>query len=409
MTANGSWTPPARPGIIPLHPLGFGTVLGRSFTALRQNPRVLLGFALGAQAIGGIAVVVALGGLGLAVFGRLDRVQQGSADYQAVMAGSIALFAIAAFVLGLATAVLGVLVQAVVVTEVAYEVVAERLTLRDVWRRVKPVAWRLLGYTALLGAAVVAVAVVVGTAVVLASLATPAAGVVLMLLVFVAMIPLYLWLATKLLLVPSAIILERVTISAGIRRSWLLTRGRFWPILGIVLVISIIFSTLAQLVSTPFSLLAGLLGSVFAPTGNSDTTGVVALIVGAVLTQLVVVLVSAVGQVVQSTATAILYTDCRMRHEGLDLDLLAYVEQRDAGAAGLADPFTVHPGRTAPPRQPTWAAPAGYAAYPPPTPGGFPPPGYPAAPTALPSPVAPPSPTTWAAPGAVADEGPPRP
>ena len=46
MTAYPAWTPASRPGIIPLHPLTFGTILGRSFAALRQNPRVLLGFAL---------------------------------------------------------------------------------------------------------------------------------------------------------------------------------------------------------------------------------------------------------------------------------------------------------------------------------------------------------------------------
>ena len=46
MTAYPAWTPASRAGIVPLHPYGFGTILGRSFVALRHNPRVLLGFAL---------------------------------------------------------------------------------------------------------------------------------------------------------------------------------------------------------------------------------------------------------------------------------------------------------------------------------------------------------------------------
>lgn len=393
MTAYGSWTPASRPGIVPLHPLGFGTVLGRSFTALRQNPKVLLGFALGAQAIAAVVLVAALGGLGFAVFGRLDTMQPGTEDAKAVLAGSVALLAIAAFVLTLGMAVLGVLVQAVVVTDVAYAVVAERLTLREVWRKVKPVAWRLLGYTALLGAVVVALAAVGVGIVILVGMLAPVAALLVTLPMVLAAIVLSLWLSTKLALVPSAILLEHATITGAIRRSWQLTRTRFWPILGIIVVISIIFSTIAQVVSAPFSLLSTMLGSVFAPTGNVDTTGAIALVAGMVLTQLVVLLISAVGQVVQSTATAILYVDCRMRHEGLDLDLLAYVERRDSGADD-EDPFTVHPGRQAPPRQPAgpppgavYAAPPSYAAYPPPMPGA----------------------AAWTAPGGLPDEDPPRP
>ena len=58
MTAFPTWTPAARPGIIPLHPLPFGTILGRSFSSLRQNPRVLLGFALVVQTLGTLVAAV---------------------------------------------------------------------------------------------------------------------------------------------------------------------------------------------------------------------------------------------------------------------------------------------------------------------------------------------------------------
>ena len=46
VTAYPAWTPASRAGIVPLHPYGFGTILGRSFVALRHNPRVLLGLSL---------------------------------------------------------------------------------------------------------------------------------------------------------------------------------------------------------------------------------------------------------------------------------------------------------------------------------------------------------------------------
>ena len=159
-------------------------------------------------------------------------------------------------------------------------------------------------------------------------------------------------------------------------------------------------------------------------------------------------LIQSVAIVVQSTATALIYIDCRMRREGLDLDLLAYVERRDAGATALAGPLPrARRPRDRPASHPAGYAPAGYAAagipagriptgtpsrdtaspaYPQPIPRAvpaarrlrpsrtYPPPaGYRQAPAARrpllrrppPEPAAddpPPQPTRWAAPGAAA-------
>ncbi len=141
--------PASRPGIVPLlHPYGFGTILGRSFVALRHNPKVLLGFALVVQAVAYIVVTAAIAGVAIASFSRLDTVPYGSDDYDAIIAGSIALTAIAALVLGILSGVLGVVVQGIVVAEVAHAVVAEKPSLRAVWARVRPVFWRLVGATA---------------------------------------------------------------------------------------------------------------------------------------------------------------------------------------------------------------------------------------------------------------------
>ena len=68
MTAYPAWSPAPRPGIVPLHPFGFGTILGRSFVALRQNPKVLLGFALCVQVVSYIVLIVATGGVAFASF-----------------------------------------------------------------------------------------------------------------------------------------------------------------------------------------------------------------------------------------------------------------------------------------------------------------------------------------------------
>ncbi|GAB3604108.1 glycerophosphoryl diester phosphodiesterase membrane domain-containing protein [Microbacterium aureliae] len=388
MTAYPAWTPASRPGIIPLHPLPFGTILGRSFTALRQNPRVLLGFALIVQTAAYLLVIVAVGAVGVASFARLETVPPGTDEFDQIAAGSLALTAVTGFVLGLGAGALGVIVQGIVVTEVAHAAVAEKLTLRALWRRVKPVAWRLVGYAMLLAGAVIAVIAAVGALVFAIGVTAPPAAVALTVLLVLAAIPVALWLTTKLLLAPAAIILERATIRAAVVRAWTLVRGRFWSTLGIIVIISMAFGAIAQVVSLPFSFLATGVTTIIAPTGAPDIAAVIGTVVTLVLVQAVTLLIQSVAVVVQSTATAIVYIDCRMRREGLDLDLLAYVERRDAGAPDLADPYLVGIGRALA-RPP--AAPAGYPASP-----AYGPPAY--APTAYGAPPAYGAPTAYAPP-----------
>lgn len=385
MTAYPAWTPAARPGIIPLRPLSFGTILGRSFSALRQNPRVLLGFAVGVQSVATFIGTAAIVAVTVAAYLRLDTLRPGTPEFDEVAAGSIAVSLIAAVVISLALGTLGVLVQGVVVSEVAHAAVAEKLTLGALWARVKPVAWRLIGYTLL-----VTLVVLVGIALVVVGIialwaAAPAGGIALTIAVVLAAIPLGLWLTVKLLLAPAAIILEGATITGAIGRSWRLTRGRFWSTLGIVVIIATVFGTVAQLVSIPFSFATTAISTVFAPTGEPQTGAIVALIVGGVLTQIITVLLQTVALIAQSTATSLIYIDCRMRHEGLDQDLLAYVEQRDAGVRELADPYRLHIGRVAGPRAPLPHP--GYGYPPPPGPDGYP--GYPGYPGYSGSPVPP--------------------
>jgi membrane-anchored glycerophosphoryl diester phosphodiesterase (GDPDase) len=422
MSAQPGWTPAARPGIIPLHPLTFGAVLGRSFQALRHNPKVLLGFALGVQSLVFILLIVGIAGVGWLSFSRLDTLTPGTDEWDAVTAGSVLVTALAGLVLGLLASALQVIVQAVVVGEVAHAVVAEKLTLGALWRQVRPSLWRLLGYTFLVLLAVVLfVAAVGGVVFAVGASAGPVLAVVLTILVILGSIPLYLWLSTKLLLVPSAIILERASVRGAIARSWRLTRRRFWPILGVIVVISLLFGVIAQFVQIPFSLLSSGFLTVFAPTGEPGAEAVIGFVVAILLGNMVVLLVQAVALVVQATASVLLYVDCRMRHEGLDIDLLTYVERRDAGAAVLEDPWTVHPGRPAPMRAPAYGTPAqAPSGYPTQPPYGYaqPPYGYPVPPTAaappppqpptVPPPPAPPAPTQWTAPGAgSADREPP--
>ncbi|MFF8188146.1 glycerophosphoryl diester phosphodiesterase membrane domain-containing protein [Microbacterium sp. NPDC016588] len=414
MTAYPAWTPASRAGIVPLHPYGFGTILSRSFVALRHNPRVLLGFALVVQTVAYVIVTAAIAGVAVASFSRLDTLVEGSDAFDAVLTGSIALTGVAALVLGVLAGALGILVQAVVVTEVASAVVAEKPTLREAWVRVRPVFFRLLGYAVLtLLASVVVLAVLAGIAV-LAGLAVLPLGIVLGVLFALGLIPLYAWLSTKLFLVPSAMILEGVGIRRAIARSWVLTRRRFWSTFGVIVVISLAFGFVAQVISIPLSLLSGGISAIIAPTADENPSAIVAFVVIQFVGQIGILLVQCIAVVVQSTSAVLVYVDARMRVEGLDHDLSVYVEARDAGAAALPDPYRAGIGRTiapAPawgtPPAPGWPAPpAGGAAWPAPTPTTAAPPTAPPATTPAPPaatpphpPVPPSDPTAWAAPG----------
>ena len=270
MTAYPSWTPAPRPGIIPLQPLTFGTILGRSFSALRHNPKVLLGFAMVVQTVAYLVVTIAISGIAFASFSRLDTVPAGTDEWDAVLTGSITLTALSGLVLGLLAGAVGVLVQAVVISDVLHAAVAEKMTLRMLWQRVRPVAWRLIGYTILLSLAIGVIVIIVGGLIAVLAVAVPAAAVILGILVILAAIPLSLWLAVKLLLVPAVLIVEHTSLGAALGRSWRLSRGRFWVILGIMVLVSLVFGAVAQVVSIPFSFLASALTTVIAPTGEME-------------------------------------------------------------------------------------------------------------------------------------------
>ena len=179
------WTPASRPGIIPLHPLGFGTILGRAFAALRHNPAVLLGVALGVQFVGYFIMLLGTVGVAFLSYQRLETLQFGSDDWMTIFVGSTVVTMATGLILGILAGTLQVLVQGVVVSEVASATLAEKHSLRALWVRVRPVAWRLVGYTALLVLAVlVLLTVIVVLLFMLATVAAPIAitlGVLLML------------------------------------------------------------------------------------------------------------------------------------------------------------------------------------------------------------------------------------
>jgi hypothetical protein len=358
------WTPAPKKGIIPLHPLTFGTLLGKAFAALRHNPKVLFGFAVVIQLVVVLVTSAVMGVVLFTTFSRLTTVQPSSPDFEPLMYGTIGINLVAALLIGLASVAFTAIMQGVVAADIGYAAIGVKASLGMLWRKMLPAFWRLVAYSGLIAAAVFGVIVVVVLVIAglvaggMAGGAEAIGGIVLLvILFFLACIPLYAWLSTKLLLVPSILVFEKARFGEAFVRSWRLTRGRFWVAFGVSFLISAIMGLAMQVVGIPTSFLSSMVTGVLTPTGSPEVSAVIGIVLLALAPQILVIALQAITLVVQSTGAALIYLDCRMRYEGLDQTLVSHVERRHLGWTDdqLGDPYVVDPARavtsTPPPKQ----------------------------------------------------------
>lgn len=375
------WTPPPKPGLIPLRPLTLGTILSAAFQVMRRNPKPTFGFSLLLNGIIGLISVIVVGVVAVLSFTRVFNATGSNSDE--IAAGAIGQVYLSALVPLLLALVSTAVLQGIISLEVARGTVGERLTLGGLWRMAKGrigtlVLWALL----IIGAAVVVLIVlglVIGLFAAFGGNEGIAVAVVLFLVSYAGVAVLTAWLGTRLSLVPSSIMIERLPLRQAMRRSWSLTIGYFWKTFGIQLLVGFIVGVVSQVVSLPLSFIAPIGMTLLNPTG--DNTGlIVTLIIVTALTLLIALVFGAITAIIQSATAALIYLDLRMRKEGLDLELTRFVEARQAGDTTVADPYLIRGIAHQPPAQYT---PPGATSYPSPT-----------TPTATPS--APPSESPWA-------------
>ena len=403
------WTPPPRPGLIPLRPLSFGTLLGASFQVMRRNPRPTFGVAL---LLNGAITLLFAGVIGTVAFIAFSRIGSASAqDADEIGAGAIAIGAIASLIpIGLSVVISGIM-QGIISLEVARATLGEKLRFGGLWRLAKGRLGALIGWTALITVTIlvfIVVATLIIVAVSLAGEAGPLLAVGVGLLLGGGALILSIWIGIKVSLVPSVLMLERVGLFAAVARSWRLTNGFFWKTLGITLLVNVVISTINQIISIPLSFISGIGTTLINPT-QDPTAGVTIAVIGVVLTLLASLVISVIGSVVASSVLALIYIDIRMRREGLDLELTRYAEARQDGDTSVQNPYERLWTPAAPTPATGYSAPAAPPASPPPT-GYAPPAGYapPTGPPAPPTGYAPPPPPT-AAPGSAPQYGPPPP
>ena len=219
-----------------------------------------------------------------------------------------------------------ILIGLLIVT-VSRTILGRKASLGDVWQRTRPRVWALIGQTllielilAVITAVFVAVAVGIGWAllgnVIANGASEDSAGTFVVAFLVLLALLIVLGLAVfalmcKLCLAPAALVLENIGVMEGISRSWTLTRGYFWRIFGIRLLSFIIVFFASQIVSQGVSIvMQGLLYA--AP----DMT--LAILVASTLLSS---LIQAAILPFDSAVVALMYTDLRMRSEGLDVEL----------------------------------------------------------------------------------------
>ena len=355
------WTPPPKPGLIPLHPLSFGTIIGSSFRVMRRNPGPTFGLAV---LLYGIVTIVYVGVLGLLFAGLFSRLSTASYDdVSDIASGGVGLIALSTLVPTSLAVVATAILQGIISLEVSRATLGEKLKVRGLWRLAKGrigvlVLWALL----LTGALVIFVLVSsITSGLVFAGGAGSTVGadatgaiigaILLALLLGLAFGAVGAWLGIKTALVPSIVMMERLGLFASIRRSWQLTRGSFWRTLGVQLLIGVIIYAATYIVSIPITVIGSIVAVIINPNGDEAallwTFGAMYLVIG-----IVTVVVGAIGLVMQSASLALVYVDIRMRKEGLDLELLRYVEAKQSGASGVDNPYLRLQGvAAAPPTQ----------------------------------------------------------
>lgn len=343
------WAPPPKPGLIPLRPLTLGDILGAAFRVFRRNPRTTLGTSLLFNVASFLVTAAVTAGAAFVAYRRI--VGALPQDRDAVVPGTLA-GVLGALILPLfLTIAVQAILQGVFVLETSHQVVGERMRLGGLLRQARGRIWALVGWVLLLLAATVVglglLGGVVALLVVLGGRAGIVGGVLLGIVGLLGVFVVAVWIGVKTSLVPSILLLERLTVRRAIARSWRLTRLSFWRVFGIIALVSVIVSTASSVASAPVSFAAQIGGGLVQPNGSvGDTSAVVTFVVVSLVGQLVNVVISSIGAVIQSASVALVYIDLRIRREALDLDLLRYVELRSAGATPLPDPYRTPDGWT---------------------------------------------------------------
>ncbi|MEV4946168.1 hypothetical protein [Streptomyces sp. NPDC053755] len=320
---QGGWgkPPAAKPGVIPLRPLGMGEILDGSVSTLRRYWRTVLTISVTVAVISQVVDILAQRYL---VPPPADINPDASPAEQLDQALDSFQSSLLALGPALLIALMATLVSAALLTIVISRAVLGRpVTVATAWREARPRLLAMLGLTLLLplmSVAIMSVGLLPGL------LVGDAPGVALAVLGGLAAFVVTVWLMVRFSLSSPALMLERQGIVRSLKRSAKLVQGAWWRIFGITLLTQLLIFFVSMIIMVPFAVIAIIADGTSMSAMVSDSTpefGWGYLIVMGIAG----VITSAITYPISAGVTALLYVDQRIRREALDLEL--------ARAAGL--------------------------------------------------------------------------
>ncbi len=321
MAPVGGWAPPApMPGGVPLRPLSVGDILSGAFTLIRRNPVATLGLAAIIETVAGI-VTTFFSWSEQKLTHHLTTSLGPNATSTQTGHAFVHFFTSLLPYLGL-TAVVTIVVQGALTGALTGALgrglIGDKVTIGEAMRmaRMPTVIWVSVLIPIILLIPWLIVGLLVGA---LILIKLKAVALILGIVGYIALIPVTIWIAVRLLLTQPVVVLEVAGPVAAMRRSWQLVQGKWWRTFGIYLLATLVVLVISGIISFPFSLVGILTGGGTSFFGGLKTTG----------PTLLAIAVSGIGGIIATTCTrpisagvlVLQYADLRMRKEGLDLVL----------------------------------------------------------------------------------------
>lgn len=317
--AQGPWPgarmPVARPGAVPLRPLGLGDLLDATVKIVRHNAGATVGAALLVSVLSlAIPLIISI-----AVASTVDLStwsEEGVVASESAVVG--ALIAAGGWVVGVVLqSVASILVAGMCAHATRAAVLGRTISLPEAWAATRGQRWRMLAGGLLTGFTVLTSLGVIGGVVGLVALT---AGPVLAVMVGILGLLLWLgfmawfWISVMTLLTP-LLALEKQGVMTSVRRSLSLTTGHFWRLFGILLLVTFVLQFVVGIVALPVQLL-GMLPSL---TGASPNTAFLSEAAGQ---GVALILGTAISTPIMATLSALFLVDLRMRKEAFGVELL---------------------------------------------------------------------------------------
>lgn len=250
---HGNWgkPPAAKPGVIPLRPLGMGEILDGAVSTMRTYWRTVLTITVTVAVISQVADILVQRFL-VPTPPEIDP--NASPDEAMAQLGDSLQTSLVGSIPAILILLMATLVSAALLTVVISRAVLGRpVSIGAAWQEARPRLLRLLGLTLLLpvmSAAIVFVAMLPG---ILLGEVTDGALIVLGAIAGVVVV---IWLMIRFSLASPALMLERQSVIQSMKRSAKLVQGSWWRIFGITLLTQLLLLIVGMIITVPFAILA---------------------------------------------------------------------------------------------------------------------------------------------------------